>query len=66
MRDYFAVHVDEVIRESKSGAALLLRISDEEIWIPRSQIREPEEADVGRCDFDLEITEWIAKEKDLI
>lgn len=63
---YTTVHVDEVIRESQSGAALLLRIGDDKVWIPRSQIREPEDADVGRCEFDIEVSEWIAKEKGLI
>jgi len=57
----------EVIRESDSGKALLVKDDEgEEFWVPKSQIHEDSEVfkvagsnSYGR----LIVTEWLAKEK---
>jgi hypothetical protein len=57
----------EVIRESDSGKALLVKDDEgEEFWIPKSQIHEDSEVfkpdgvnSYGR----LIVTQWLAKEK---
>ncbi len=61
---YVSVFVDEVVRESDSGLALLLSIDGGEYWIPRSQIREPEVLSVGDS-AEVEITKWIADDKEI-
>ena len=57
----------EVIRESDSGKALLVKDDEgEEFWVPKSQIHDDSEVfkpagvnSYGR----LIVTEWLAKEK---
>lgn len=55
--------VDEVLRETDK--AFLLKIGDEETWMPRSQIAPEDEEGMraGDSDFEIGISEWIAKEK---
>ena len=59
------VHLDfdEILRETEK--AFLIRIDDEEYWIPFSQIADPEEYREGDTDGEISITEWIAREKGL-
>lgn len=57
------VHVDEILRETEK--AILCLIDGEEIWIPLSQLQDPEEYGRGDKDFTLSITEWIADQKGL-
>ena len=62
---YVTVFVDDVIRESESGLALLCEIEGERVWLPRGQLREPEMVEIGYSG-NLEITRWIADEKNLL
>lgn len=44
-----------------TGLATVFTIGDDEVWIPNSQIEE-----VWEHDHQVEITEWFAREKELI
>lgn len=60
------VEIKNVECLKETGAAILCKIGEDEVWIPRSQLGDDshvnEEGDVGT----LEITEWIAIEKNLV
>ena len=63
---YVHIQVDELIR--MTDKAMLVRLDDEkgeEIWLPLSQIADPDDYHEGDCDFELAITEWLAREKGL-
>jgi hypothetical protein len=60
------VHLDveEIVKETDS--AFLLRLDDgEEVWIPKSQVSDPESYAQGDCNATVSVTEWIAKQKGL-
>ena len=58
------VHIDfeEIVRETDK--ALLVRLDDVgEVWIPLSQICDPEDYQEGDRDGSMSISEWIAEQK---
>ena len=56
--------VDKIVHETDS--AFLLRLQDgEEIWMPKSQIDNPDIYQTGDEDLTISVTEWIAREKGL-
>lgn len=60
------VHLDvrEILKATDSAFLLLLE-SGEEVWIPHSQMDDPESYDEGDEDVTISVTEWIAKQKGL-
>ncbi len=57
------VHIEaEIVQETE--AAFLVRIDEEEMWLPKSQIADPDDYQVGDIGT-VSISEWIAKEKGL-
>ncbi len=60
---YVHVGVEEILRET--DAAFLCRIEGEDVWLPRSQIADPDDYEVGDSDLTMSITEWLAREKGL-
>lgn len=60
---YVHIEVDEVVRETEK--AFLVRIEDEEIWLPRSQVADDADYAEGDVDCTISVTEFIAKEKGL-
>lgn len=57
------IHVDEILRETDK--ALLCRIDEEELWIPLSQIADPDEYSAGDEDLTLSVSEWFATKNGL-
>jgi hypothetical protein len=55
--------VDEIKRETDK--AFLLVIDGDEHWIPKSQISEPDDYEVGDKNLTVSVTEWIAEQKEL-
>ncbi len=47
-----------------TAKAMLVDIDDEEVWLPLSQIADPDNYQEGD-EGSLSVTEWIAKEKNL-
>jgi len=58
---YVHVLVEKIIGESDS--AFLCRIDGEEMWIPKSQITDPEIYERGDEDVTVSMTQWIADKK---
>lgn len=61
---YVEIYVDEILRETES--AYLCRIEGEDIWLPKSQIKDADNYCDGECEIDMEITRWIAEQKGLV
>lgn len=61
------VHLDVLLVKKATDKALLLVIDgvDDEVWIPLSQIADPDEYDEGDANVTISVTEWIAKQKNL-
>jgi hypothetical protein len=47
-------------------ASLLVKIYDQEVWIPKSQIHDDSEVYKADTEGTLIISEWIAEKKELI
>ena len=62
--NWFHLTVDEILRETEK--AFLLRIGDEDVWIPFSQIADHEDYQVGECGVGMSVSEWIAEQKGLL
>ena len=45
--------------------AIIIEYDGEQIWLPQSQVDEPERLDAGDCGVTIGITEWIANQKDI-
>lgn len=61
------VHLNVLLVKKATDKALLVVIDgeDEEVWLPRSQISDPDDYEEGDEDCTISITEWLAKEKGL-
>lgn len=58
------VHLDVAKIHQESEKAFLMEIDGGEmVWIPKSQISEPEILSAGDEDVTVSITEWIAEQK---
>lgn len=61
-KDYTYV-TGTIVRETEM-AILFLSENSDEVWIPKSQIEEPEEFDIGEV-TQLLIPSWLARDKGL-
>lgn len=59
------VRIDDVEAIRETDKALLCRIEDEEVWIPKSQITDDSEVYELGGEGTLVITQWLATEKGL-
>lgn len=59
------VYVTADIRNVTDRAVLIFD-GKREVWVPRSQIEDPEEFHRGEVGVEILMTEWIAREKGLI
>lgn len=64
MSDYVCIEIDKILRETDK--AFLVRIDGDETWLPKSQMADWEDYEVGDVDLEISVTEWIAKEKELL
>ncbi len=62
---YVDLDVDKILRMTEKAVQVLL-VGGEELWIPKSQIKDPADLDIGATQVTLSIAEWFAKQKDLI
>lgn len=60
------VMVDVEVVHNETPLAFLMVIDGESQWFPKSQIRHPDLIEVGECDFSFEVTEWIARTKNIV
>jgi hypothetical protein len=57
------VYVDVEVITKETEKAFLCRIDGEDVWLPKSQIADPDDYEEGDEQFELGITEFIANEK---
>ena len=56
------INVESILRET--SAAFLVELEDgTQLWIPKSQMADPDDYKEGMGDCVISITEWLAKEK---
>ncbi len=64
---YIHIDVEEILRASEK--ALLCRLTDtndnQEVWLPFSQIADPDEYYAGIKGCTISVKEWLANEKGL-
>jgi len=58
---YTHIDVEEITQETDK--AFLCIIDGEAIWLPKSQIADADDYEMGDKNLSMSITEWIAKEK---
>lgn len=58
------VEYDDILRATDKSVQIL--IDDEVIWMPTSQLDADYSERVGQGESHMYVTEWIAKEKDLL
>jgi hypothetical protein len=60
------VHLDveEITAETEKAFAIM--VDNEEFWIAKSQIADPDDYEVGDEGCTVSVTEWIAREKGLL
>jgi hypothetical protein len=59
------VHLDVDRIKHETDKAFLVVIDDEEHWLPKSQISDPDDYEAGDEDCTISVTEFIANEKGL-
>lgn len=60
------IHLDVVKIHRESEKAFELELEGGElVWVPKSQISEPDDLEEGDEDVTVSITEWIAEQKGL-
>jgi hypothetical protein len=58
------VNVDRV--EHVTDDAFLFVIDGDEVWIPKSQVEDPDEIEIGDEDIGVNIAEWLAAREGLV
>lgn len=62
--EYSSVVADEILQET--DAAFLIEFEDVgRLWIPKSQIEDPDDIVVGDKNVVVEIATWLAEKEDL-
>ncbi len=61
--NYVHLDVDEILRET--DGAFLLKIGDEELWVPKSQISDASDYGEGDEDCTVSVTKWFADKEGL-
>ena len=61
---YVTIQVDRI--KHATDRAFLCIIGGEEVWLPCSQVNDPNAFQSGDEDVEMEITEWIAEQKGLL
>lgn len=59
------IAVKEVKRETEKAICVALAAGGDDVWLPKSQLKEPDEISQGDTDITVTVTEWIAQQKDL-
>jgi hypothetical protein len=54
------------IRRATEKAFLFALQDGEEVWIPRSQTSDPDDYEEGDIDVTVAISEWIARQNNLL
>lgn len=62
--NYIHLKVKKVVAETEK-AFLLRTEDDEEYWIPKNQMADPDDYKVNDKDCEIAITDWIANQKGL-
>lgn len=59
------VHIFEVVILRVTEKAVKVRYGnlDEDVWLPKSQIREPDSEELEEGEAEIKIPEWLALEK---
>lgn len=57
------IDVDRIVRET--DAAFLFEIDGEEVWVPKSQVSDPDDYEAGDENVSVSVTAFIAREKGL-
>lgn len=60
--DYVHLDVEEVLRETDKALHVLLE-GGEEVWLPKSQVKDAGDYRPGDRGCTMSITEWLAREK---
>ena len=61
-RRYVEIDVDLV--KVETAEAFLFVVGGEELWFPKSQIKDGEAIARGEVDIHVEVTRWIAEQKE--
>ena len=62
--NYVTVLVTEI--KAATDAALLCEIDGSEIWLPKSQIEDGDEIEVGEEDIEINVAGWLAEQEGLV
>lgn len=65
MSDSNWVHLDVDEVKKITAKAMLVEIDGDELWLPLSQISEPESFEEGDTEITVSVSEWIAAQKGL-
>ena len=65
MSQWVTVDFEEIVRETDKALLIRFDSDGEDVWIPLSQMADPDDYRAGDKDGQISVTEWIAKEKNL-
>jgi hypothetical protein len=65
-REQETVDLDACTVKHETDKAFLVVYEDAEVWLPKSQIIDGEGLEVGEEPVTIRVTEWLAKQKELI
>jgi hypothetical protein len=67
--ELYTINNARIVNFARSGLAVLVTIDGEDVWLPFSEIREPDELSIRASrglEIDIVIPAWMAKQKGLI
>ena len=61
--NYVHIEVTKILVETEKAFQLEIVGCEKNVWMPKSQIADPDDYDEGDVDVMMSVTEWIAGEK---
>lgn len=62
---WVTLRVEEIKRETDKAFCVKIAEMSEDVWLPKSQLKEPDRYGEGDNDCEIEVTEWICQQKNL-
>lgn len=57
------ISVEKILKATEKAFLCRIADCDEDVWLPFSQVSDPQDYSEGDEDCEMSITEWLAKEK---
>jgi hypothetical protein len=67
--DWETICIEEIKAETEKAFLVRIELEDDsyvDVWVPKSQIEDPEQFSAGETDIEMNVRRWVLSEKNLL